>query len=98
MSPDRLAQPWGARTPYGKGAEWPGRVRARMRIVDLREGVVFLPFHYGYRDAPGRDHDRAANELTLTTWDPASKQPAFKTGAAALRPAGPGGGPPPGRG
>lgn len=66
-----------------------GRVRARLRIVDLREGVVFLPFHYGYWDAPGRDHDRAANELTLTTWDPASKQPAFKTGAAALGPAAP---------
>ncbi|MCF8587817.1 molybdopterin oxidoreductase family protein [Gordonia liuliyuniae] len=29
-------------------------------------------------------HDRAANELTLTDWDPASKQPVFKTGSAAL--------------
>lgn len=28
---------------------------------------------------------RAANELTLTDWDPASKQPIFKTAAAQAR-------------
>jgi hypothetical protein len=60
-------------------------VRARVRIVDIREGVVFLPFHYGYWDRPpGTPHDRAANELTPTTMDPVSSQPAFKTGAAAI--------------
>src|SRR4051812_29500634 len=64
-----------------------GDVTARLRISGIRERVLFLPFHYGYWDtedgaAPG-DTGRAANELTITDWDPASKQPIFKTGAAA---------------
>ncbi|MET9852487.1 molybdopterin dinucleotide binding domain-containing protein [Streptomyces sp. NPDC006450] len=67
-----------------------GTVRARARITGIREGVVFLPFHYGYRDAPdGAGHHRAANELTAATWDPASKQPLFKTGTARIALAGP---------
>jgi hypothetical protein len=49
---------------------------------------VFLPFHYGYwdpEDGAGPDGDaRAANELTLTDWDPASKQPLYKTAACRL--------------
>ncbi|SHG30153.1 molybdopterin oxidoreductase family protein [Geodermatophilus nigrescens] len=61
-----------------------GRVRARLRISGIRDGVVFLPFHYGYWDAPGR-RGRAANELTPTDWDAASKQPIFKTAAARVR-------------
>ncbi|BCI91192.1 hypothetical protein NIIDMKKI_63980 [Mycobacterium kansasii] len=45
-----------------------------------------MPFHYGYWDAGGdRGHHRAANELTLTDWDPVSKQPIYKTAAARLR-------------
>jgi hypothetical protein len=48
-------------------------------------GVVFVPFHYGYWDAPGADHDRAANELTITAWDPASKQPLLKVGKARVQ-------------
>jgi anaerobic selenocysteine-containing dehydrogenase len=62
-----------------------GTVRARVRITALRPGVAFVPFHYGYWDSrpPGEvDHDRAANELTITDWDPVSKQPLFKVGAA----------------
>ncbi|MFP5253520.1 MAG: molybdopterin oxidoreductase family protein, partial [Actinomycetes bacterium] len=53
-----------------------GRVQARLRISGIRPGVLFLPFHYGYWDTergsqPGRKDDgRAANELTLTDWDP----------------------------
>jgi len=65
-----------------------GSVRARVRVTGIREGVVFLPFHYGYWDvgAPGADGaGRAANELTITEWDPASKQPIFKTAAARVR-------------
>ncbi|RBY91946.1 nitrate reductase [Blastococcus sp. TF02-8] len=64
-----------------------GRVQARLRISGVRPGVLFLPFHYGYWDEPG-EHEpagtegRAANELTITEWDPASKQPIFKTAAA----------------
>ena len=45
-------------------------------------GTVFVPFHYGYWDDPGRP--RAANELTLTEWDPVSKQPHFKYAAVRL--------------
>ena len=55
-----------------------GAVRAPARISGIREGVVFLPFHYGSWDAGG-DAPRAANELTITQWDPVSKQPIFKT-------------------
>jgi hypothetical protein len=47
--------------------------------------VVFVPFHYGYWD-DGDGRPRAANELTITAWDPVSKQPVFKTGAVRVRP------------
>jgi len=64
-----------------------GEVTARVRVSGIRDGVLFLPFHYGYWDTPEGvqpgDHGRAANELTPTDWDPASKQPIFKTAAAA---------------
>jgi anaerobic selenocysteine-containing dehydrogenase len=62
-----------------------GRVEARLRISGIRPGVVFLPFHYGYWDAADSGTGRAANELTITAWDPVSKQPLFKTAAAAVR-------------
>jgi anaerobic selenocysteine-containing dehydrogenase len=61
-----------------------GRVEARLRVSGIRPGVVFLPFHYGYWDTDDGDR-RAANELTVTDWDPVSKQPIFKTAAAAVR-------------
>jgi anaerobic selenocysteine-containing dehydrogenase len=66
-----------------------GSVQAGLRVSGIRDGVVFLPFHYGYWDeAGGHEPDgpgRASNELTLTDWDPVSKQPIFKTAAAAVR-------------
>jgi anaerobic selenocysteine-containing dehydrogenase len=65
-----------------------GAVTARLRVSGVREGVLFLPFHYGYWDTVAQHQPdgrgRAANELTLTDWDPASKQPIFKTAAAAV--------------
>lgn len=64
-----------------------GLVRAHVRVTDIREGVLFLPFHYGYwdtADPSGDKVERAANELTVTQWDPVSKQPLFKTAAAAI--------------
>ncbi|TDE34105.1 nitrate reductase [Nonomuraea mesophila] len=66
-----------------------GEVRARLRVSGIRDGVLFLPFHYGYWDQPGgcepeKGQGGAANELTLTDWDPASKQPIFKTAAARV--------------
>jgi predicted molibdopterin-dependent oxidoreductase YjgC len=62
-----------------------GCVVAAARITGIRDGVVFLPFHYGYWDEDDSGHHRAANELTLTDWDPVSKQPIFKTAAATMR-------------
>ena len=62
-----------------------GRVRAPARITDIRPGVVFVPFHYGYWDADDADgNHRAANELTITEWDPASKQPIYKAAACRI--------------
>jgi hypothetical protein len=47
-----------------------------------------VPFHYGYWDRDGEDgrsrRRRAANELTVTSWDPVSKQPTFKTAKARV--------------
>jgi anaerobic selenocysteine-containing dehydrogenase len=59
-----------------------GRLEARARISGIKEGVVFAPFHYGYFDGDGSP--RAANELTITEWDPASKQPLYKVGAVRV--------------
>jgi predicted molibdopterin-dependent oxidoreductase YjgC len=67
-----------------------GAVRARLRTTAVRDGTVFLPFHYGYWDTPeghrppDGEAGRAANETTITDWDPASKQPLFKAGAARV--------------
>ena len=54
-------------------------------VGDILRGHVFVPFHYGYWDGKGDEHDRAANELTLTGWDPVSKQPYFKYAAVQVR-------------
>jgi hypothetical protein len=68
-------------------------VRAPARIGGIEAGHVFIPFHYGYWDEGGESdgeggHKRAANELTLTSWDPVSKQPYFKFAAVQVRKAG----------
>ena len=63
-----------------------GSVTAQARVCGIRNGVLFLPFHYGYWDVDEETgHHRAANELTITDWDPVSKQPIYKTAAAQLR-------------
>ncbi|MFD0455228.1 molybdopterin dinucleotide binding domain-containing protein [Streptomyces violaceoruber] len=67
-----------------------GSLRGRLRVTGIRTGLLFVPFHYGYWDTAGGSGPspdtpgRAANETTVTDWDPASKQPLFKTAAAAL--------------
>ena len=65
-----------------------GSIIVPARIGGPREGVVFVPFHYGYWDTgatAGPDSQpRAANELTITLWDPVSKQPRFKTAAVKV--------------
>jgi ferredoxin-nitrate reductase len=61
-----------------------GSIDVPARITAIRQGVVFAPFHYGYFDDPGGSPNgarHAANELTMTEWDPVSKQPYFKGGA-----------------
>lgn len=60
-----------------------GRVVQPARIGEIEPGLIFMPFHYGYWDHPNRP--RAANELTLTVWDPVSKQPHFKYAAVRIR-------------
>ena len=53
-----------------------GAVEVRARLAEIRPGTVFVPFHYARR---------AANELTITAWDPVSKQPLFKVAAVSVR-------------
>jgi len=61
-----------------------GSIEGPARLTGIRHGLVFVPFHYGYWDAPAGTSRRAANELTLTSWDPVSKQPMFKLAAVAV--------------
>jgi ferredoxin-nitrate reductase len=65
-----------------------GHLEVKARISGIKEGVVFAPFHYGYFDGGGGSgpdaHPRAANELTITEWDPTSKQPLYKVGAVRV--------------
>ncbi len=71
-----------------------GRLVAQARLAGIRSGVVFTPFHYGYWDEGGDGGDgagtgpgrrpTAANELTITAWDPVSKQPTLKVAAVRV--------------
>jgi anaerobic selenocysteine-containing dehydrogenase len=60
-----------------------GSLQARVRVGGIRAGAVFVPFHYGWWDRPDGP-SRAANELTITGWDPVSKQPLLKAGAVEV--------------
>ena len=67
-----------------------GRMEGPLRLTDARPSTVFVPFHYGYWDTrPGAtdpgDRPRGANEMTITEWDPLSKQPIFKTAACRVQ-------------
>jgi anaerobic selenocysteine-containing dehydrogenase len=72
-----------------------GTVKAAVRIGGVLPGHLFMPFHYGYWDQLGAGgfqpdgEPRAANELTVTAWDPVSKQPQFKFAAVQAAKAGP---------
>jgi len=59
-----------------------GRVEGQARIGGIAQGLIFIPFHYGYWD--GVQRFRAANELTKTSWDPVSKQPHYKYAAVRI--------------
>jgi ferredoxin-nitrate reductase len=59
-----------------------GAIVVPARVGGIEPGVVFVPFHYG---DDGDDDDRtAANRLTISGWDPVSKQPHLKYAAVAL--------------
>jgi ferredoxin-nitrate reductase len=60
-----------------------GKVVEPAKIGGIIPGHLFIPFHYGYWDNP--DRSRAANELTITEWDPVSKQPHFKYSAVKIK-------------
>jgi ferredoxin-nitrate reductase len=64
-----------------------GAIEAPARLAPIRRGTAFVPFQYGSwgREGPV---PQAANELTVTAWDPVSKQPMFKLAAVRARPAG----------
>ncbi|HWT21958.1 MAG TPA: molybdopterin-dependent oxidoreductase [Solirubrobacteraceae bacterium] len=61
-----------------------GAIEGPARITGIRPGAVFVPFHYGSWDVDGDGAPRAANELTITAWDPVSKQPVFKVAAVRV--------------
>jgi anaerobic selenocysteine-containing dehydrogenase len=61
-----------------------GAVEGRARVSGIRPGVVFVPFHYGWWDRPHEGPARAANAMTITAWDPVSKQPIFKVAAVRV--------------
>ena len=54
-----------------------GAVARRRGSDGIRDGLVFLPFHYA--------EPTAANELTMTRLGPVSKQPQFKGGSVRVR-------------
>ncbi|MEV8378787.1 molybdopterin oxidoreductase family protein [Kribbella sp. NPDC056861] len=64
-----------------------GAIEVQARVGQVMKGAVFAPFHYGSWDLddpkPGHQ-SRQANELTMTVWDPVSKQPYFKTAACRV--------------
>jgi ferredoxin-nitrate reductase len=69
-----------------------GSIEVQARLREMREGTVFIPFHYGYwdigDDAGPDGQPRAANELTMSIWDPVSKQPQLKIAAVKIEPVG----------
>jgi anaerobic selenocysteine-containing dehydrogenase len=63
-----------------------GAIEVKARVGHVMPGAVFAPFHYGAWDLTGTETGkRQANELTMTVWDPVSKQPYFKTAACRIR-------------
>ncbi len=64
-----------------------GAIEVKARVGHIMAGAVFAPFHYGSWDLDGvtpEGQHRQANELTMTMWDPVSKQPYFKTAACRV--------------
>jgi ferredoxin-nitrate reductase len=64
-----------------------GQVIVPARITGIEPGVAFMPFHYGDEGDDSDSPPTSANRLTMSGWDPVSKQPHFKYAAVAIRPA-----------
>ena len=60
-----------------------GSVTVPAKLGDILQGHLFIPFHFGSWDHQAQK--RAANELTVTEWDPVSKQPYFKHAAVRAK-------------
>jgi len=60
-----------------------GVIELEAKLSDIIPGHLFIPFHYGNAE-PSRERT-AANELTITDWDPVSKQPQFKFAAVWIQ-------------
>jgi ferredoxin-nitrate reductase len=61
-----------------------GVVELQAMLTDIIPSHLFMPFHYGNDEAASLG-PTAANELTLTDWDPVSKQPQFKFAAVWIQ-------------
>ncbi len=57
-----------------------GSLDLPLRVGACRENTVFVPFHYGEK----LNNGSPANKLTVTAWDPVSKQPTFKLAGARI--------------
>ena len=59
-----------------------GAIQARAHVTDaIREGAVFLPYHFGYLAG----ESQAVNVLTNRSFDEFAKQPEYKACAVRLR-------------
>ena len=63
-----------------------GHVIVPVRLTGIEPGVVFIPFHYGDEGDESPEPPTAANRLTMSGWDPVSKQPHFKYAAVSVQP------------
>ena len=63
-----------------------GRAIVPARVTGIEPGVAFMPFHYGDEGDDSGMPPTAANRLTMTGWDPVSKQPHFKYAAVSIKP------------
>jgi anaerobic selenocysteine-containing dehydrogenase len=61
-----------------------GVVELQAMLTDVIPSHLFMPFHYGNDEAASLG-PTAANELTITDWDPVSKQPQFKFAAVWIQ-------------
>lgn len=57
---DRIADPWGARTPYGSGGRWPQRVD-----LELEEGLAERDVDAWFRSASLLHSNGDAHELAV---------------------------------